>query len=363
MLTLATVAGLLAVPTGCSVRADEAAKKLIEFGWDEPDTGFMRQHAAEMEATPFDGCVFHINYTKPDGQVANFCWECWGSKAFTYAELRHAVDDLRAAGFRRMTHHFVRFNVCPGDVNWFDDQAFAAVVNNAALTARIAREAGLPGVLLDIEQYNTQLWDYGQQPQKETRPWGEYAAQVRVRGAQVMEAFQSAYPDLVIFTSFGYCLPWYQTGGERPLAEANYGLLAPFYDGMLEAWNGRSRLVDGHEASYPYRRYTQFREAYAVMSDKALAVCARPDVYREAFSFGFGIWMDMDWRNRGWDTTDLSRNYFSPEAFGRSLRYALRLSDEYVWVYTETPRWWSAEGTPKDLPEAYWRSVAGAAPR
>ena len=26
-------------------------KKLIEFGWDEPDTAFMRAHLAEMEAT------------------------------------------------------------------------------------------------------------------------------------------------------------------------------------------------------------------------------------------------------------------------------------------------------------------------
>ena len=35
----------------------KAAGKLIEFGWDEPDTAFMREHAAEMERSPFDGCV------------------------------------------------------------------------------------------------------------------------------------------------------------------------------------------------------------------------------------------------------------------------------------------------------------------
>ena len=38
--------------------AKAAEKKLIEFGWDEPDTAFMREHAAEMERSPFDGCVF-----------------------------------------------------------------------------------------------------------------------------------------------------------------------------------------------------------------------------------------------------------------------------------------------------------------
>ena len=30
-------------------------KSLIEFGWDEPDTAFMRAHITEMEKLPFDG--------------------------------------------------------------------------------------------------------------------------------------------------------------------------------------------------------------------------------------------------------------------------------------------------------------------
>ena len=41
---------------------EAAEKKLIEFGWDEPGTKFMREHIAEMQQTPFDGCVFHVEY-------------------------------------------------------------------------------------------------------------------------------------------------------------------------------------------------------------------------------------------------------------------------------------------------------------
>ncbi len=273
------------------------------------------------------------------------------------------MDNLRAAPFEHFTHHFARFNVCPGDVDWFDDDGFAAVINNAALLARIAKEAEIPGVLFDIEQYNAQLFNYQAQPDKDARSWDEYAAQVRKRGAEVMEAFQSQYEDIVIFTTFGYCLPWYQSGGQRPLAEVSYGLLAPLYDGMLDAANGRSRIVDGHESSYPYRRYTQLREAYGVMSESVLSICAHPEKYRQVFSFGFGIWMDCDWRNKGWSITDFTANHFTPEQFGRSLSYALRVSDEYVWIYTETPRWWSAEGQPVDLPDAYWEAVESRHPR
>lgn len=36
---------LVAAPAGKKTMP----KRLIEFGWDEPDTAFMRQHIAEME--------------------------------------------------------------------------------------------------------------------------------------------------------------------------------------------------------------------------------------------------------------------------------------------------------------------------
>jgi hypothetical protein len=45
---------------GVRDKAGSPAKKLIEFGWDEPGTSFLRRHRAELERTPFDGCVFHI---------------------------------------------------------------------------------------------------------------------------------------------------------------------------------------------------------------------------------------------------------------------------------------------------------------
>src|SRR5947208_12940284 len=90
-----------------------AQKRLIEFGWDEPDTAFMRQHVAEMEKTPFDGCVFRVAYPKAGGGRGNFSWECWGERAFTDAELKSALDDLTATRFHRFTHNFLRFNTTP----------------------------------------------------------------------------------------------------------------------------------------------------------------------------------------------------------------------------------------------------------
>lgn len=55
----------------------------------------------------------------------------------------------------------------------------------------------------------------------------------------------------------------------------------------------------------------------------------------------------------GWNIEDPSRNYFTPQTFAASARAAMETADRYVWIYSETPRWWSEEGKPVKLPEAY----------
>jgi hypothetical protein len=85
-------------------------KKLIEWGWDEPDTKFMREHIADMEQFPFDGLVFHINSSKGGGLT----WEMWGNRKFTFDEFQQALDDLKATNFQRFTDRFLRVNVTAG---------------------------------------------------------------------------------------------------------------------------------------------------------------------------------------------------------------------------------------------------------
>src|SRR5947208_15087708 len=102
---------VIAATAVCSLKgADSAtAKKLIEFGWDEPDTAFIRQHISEMEKTPFDGCVFHVN-AKPKPAGSSLTWDSWNTNRFTAEEVQGALQDLRATRFTRFTHNFLRFN-------------------------------------------------------------------------------------------------------------------------------------------------------------------------------------------------------------------------------------------------------------
>ncbi|HEY2951098.1 MAG TPA: hypothetical protein VGK40_00870 [Verrucomicrobiae bacterium] len=341
--------------------AERKQKTLIEFGWDEPSTDFLRKHLAEMERTPFDGCVFHVDYHKPGGGKGSFTWACWGTNAFAEADLERAFEDLRAIRSERFKHNFLRFNTTPANLDWFDDHS--AVLANAWLAARLARAGKCPGILFDIEQYDAALFSYRKQRDAKQKSWEIYAAQVRQRGREVMEAFQRGYPDLTVFLTFGYSLPWSQSkSGKVALAECSYGLLAPFLDGMVEAAKGRVRLVDGYELAYSYTDPARFASAYETMQRGLLPIVREPEKYRRVFSFGFGLWLDNNWRKNGWDLDDVSKNFFTPETFGASVRRALEVADDYVWIYSETPRWWSAEGKPAKLPTSYDQALRRAHP-
>jgi hypothetical protein len=108
-LVIATVTGAVAgEPAALPSQGSVTGKKLIEFGWDEPDTAFMRQHAAEMDATPFDGCVYHVRCRQPDGKDTDFDWACWGKQAFTTQQVQQAVNDLKARRLRYISSSWER---------------------------------------------------------------------------------------------------------------------------------------------------------------------------------------------------------------------------------------------------------------
>ena len=339
--------------------AEDPGKALIEFGWDEPDTAFMRREIGAMAETPFDGCVFHANFQGTEGDSASFAWECFGRRAFNEGELLGAIEDLAATDFGRFRQNFLRVNTTPADLDWFDD--FRPVLANCRLAARITREGACRGLLFDTEPYEGKLFDYREQRDAGSKPWDSYADQARLRGREVMEAFQQGRPDLTILLTFGYTYPWKQSEqGRIPLAECNDGLLAPFLDGMVEVAGPEVRIVDGYELSYSYRQPAQFADARRTILEGVRPIVDDPDAYHRAVTAGFGLWMDYQWRDRGWSTDDIAGNYFTPEVLEASVRAALDQADEFVWIYTEQPRWWTPDGGSSALPDAYDAAIRRA---
>jgi hypothetical protein len=343
---------LLLVALGVSAMSPRPRKQLIEFGWDEPGTRFLRDHIAQLEASPFDGCVFHVDYQTARGDSGSFTWDVWGRHRFDVNDLASARADLRATRFGRFRANFLRVNVTPAELDWFEDHS--AVFANLELAARLAKDAGCPGILFDVEPYEGKLWDFREQTRKQPRAWDPLAAKVRERGAEAMRAFERGYPGLTVFFTMAYSIPLRETSLDRlPLTKARYGLFVPFLDGMVSAASPSVRFVDGHEDSYPYREPAMFAAKADSMRRAVRRLAADPDRYTQRLSRGFGIWLDYDWQHRGWDAKDPSRNYFSPAVFARAVQAALQHADQYVWIYSETPRWWTAEGGSRALPAAY----------
>ncbi len=343
---------LLAVATPLTAQ-DPPAKRLIEWGWDEPDTRFIRENVRKMEEMPFDGLVFHVGSSK-DGQ---FTWEMWGARKFDIEEFQPAVDDLKATDFRRFTDRFLRVNVTPGNVDWFDDEGWAVVLNNFAVAAQVAREGGCRGFMFDVEQYNAGLFDYGKQKRRDEKSFEEYGTVVRQRGREWMSEVNRRFPDITVLLTFGYRIAQPPEGKSH--ADSHYGLLADFLDGMLEACSEQTRIVDAWEYSYTYKERQQFEEAYTTIREKSVEWTAAPDKYRRHVAAGFGLWMDCRWRQVGWSLDDFTKNHFTPDEFEAAVRSALTVSDEYVWIYTEQPRWWTSERLPAEYVSALRRARTG----
>jgi hypothetical protein len=96
------------------------------------------------------------------------------------------------------------------------------------------------------------------------------------------------------------------------------------------------------------------------MQQELLPIVRDPLKYLRTVSIAFGMWMDRDWRTRGWDSSDFSKNYFSPEEFRTGVHAALDAADQYVWIYTESPRWWAAGNPTNSVPQAYDAALRNA---
>ncbi len=304
-----------------------------------------------MEQSPFDGLIFHV----AGDQGENLCWEIWGERRFAVSQFQKSLADLQATHFQRFTERFVRVNVTPGKVDWFDDAAWKVVAQNFGVAAEVAKQGRCAGLMFDNEQYQSSLFEYRKQPHRDKKSFADYGAKVRQRGAEWMREVAEHDPNITILLTFGYGITR-PVPGEKDRSQSDYGLWSDFLDGMLSACAPATRIVDAFENSYGYRRPDQFERAYRLIKQKALAWTGEKEAYRRHVQAGFGIWMDNDWNKYGWNATDFSKNYFQPEGFGESVRMALRTTDEYVWSYTEKSRWWTNE----QLPAAYVKSLEAA---
>ena len=318
----------------------EIGRKLIHFGWGMPDTRVLRAEVREMEQYPFDGITFRIKGKRPDGStVAGYypiTQEKWDEAWFA-----NAAEDIRRIRFEKFTHNFIDLETTPADVDWFNDEHWAAACHNVQIMVKLARPAGCRGVVFDAELYgpNPHLW---RPPPLQNDPsrFDEYARAARRRGRQWIEAVGREMPDATVLSVFLVSFVGKNLDPSDPevmqhVATDNYALLPAFTNGMLDGLLPGMTIVDGNEAAYKYRSAEQFDASRQLMKEKVLPLIAPENrrTYREQFQAGQAIYMDIILAGRAPVPVEMKQ-------FEDNVYHALRTADEYAWCYSEAWLWW-----------------------
>jgi len=329
-------------------------KKLIAWGWDTNYPEKIQSHIRKMELMPWDGIVLGYFKANKAGKEEMFEWHCFGAHRFERADLAPTIETLKAIPFEKFTDNFLRYNVQPGDVDWFDD--FSSIIHNARLWAEVAHETGMKGWKFDVEDYQEKLFTWKKQKYASTKSFEEYAAQIRLRGKQIIEAIQEAYPDITLLLSFGASYVARQPHAARRLAElTDYGLQPAFITGLLEGAGPQVKLIDGQEHAYGHLTPEDYYRGYHGVRREALSLIPVElhEKYRNKMDVGVAMWANFQLSLPVTTDKFWPAHYLTPEdrlkLFEQNIYYSLKTTDEYFWLYSEQMGWWE-EGYPSPTP-------------
>jgi hypothetical protein len=324
-------------------------KQLIATGWDHVDPQRLSENLQEMEKRPFDGVVIRVMGQRPDGQNVPLNW-AFQEMQWDRAWFAESVDNLKSCRSEKLTHNFVLVNANPGTVDWFDDQGWESIVEHCRIAAWVAKQGGAKGILFDPEPYArpNAAFHHAAQPQRDDHTFAEYYAQARVRGREMMQAIADEYPDITLFCYFMNSVVVSAVGQSDPrqaLASSRYGLYPAFIDGWLDAAPDTVTFIDGCESAYRYNSTEAFLES-AVAIKGACQELVSPEnraKYRAQVQVSFGIYLDAYWNPKdsewgAWHIDGLGGPRI--ERLRANASTALRVADEYVWIYGEKYRWW-----------------------
>jgi hypothetical protein len=69
-------------------------------------------------------------------------------------------------------------------------------------------------------------------------------------------------------------------------------------------------------------------DARRLVAESVQSIVGAHAACRQRLELGSGLWLDCDWRRRGWSVQEPSANHFTPQRLETAAGAALRASDE-----------------------------------
>lgn len=358
--------------------------KTILFDTSKSPTQMTAQMTAQNISTPtsqaFDGFVVqHMAGSKDNAaQGENFAWQAFDNTRHYSLTDRSAdyIGDsfaaIKALPTAVMPERFLRINASPYHPNgfdWLDNNYWNSVIANMRVASQFAYGAGLRGVFLDTELYNSNVYSYSywaSNPNYAGMSYSALATIVENRGRQFIQALNSSYPNLKIFISIGY------TSVSQHVSRANstQDLMMPFLDGMLGGSTPTTKFIDGFEESYWHDNNPNYFSSWASVIKGPNSYNVRfqkyPVQYLQQYQASFALFLDRDRTVDlvdgvyGWCGGTKTNAFYSPARLAYTVQQAALSADNYVWFYSASVHPMVAGGGAPNygLPLAYIQAIS-----
>lgn len=322
-------------------------KKIIYSGWDNKDTKYIKENWEEMEknAPFFDGIGILV---RPDEGGTDLGWLVGSNKLFTFEQFKEAIENMKEVKFKKFSENFLTTQWSSYNslgLHWFNDQRWNIFLNNLEVLTKIAKEIKAKGLIIDLEHYEYYLFNYKFMNENYYKAsWDEYSKKAFQRGVETIQTINKIYPDITLF----FYRAW-----SYPLKNYKYRLLIPFLDGMLSASTPETIFIDGFEDSYGYKKEGLFVIGKNLIKYIGKNFVKYPEKFEKQVKIGFGLW--LDYQNK-WEIEPekIKMNYFSPIEWSKTLNYALKHTDKYVWIYSQQAKFFQNFNIPQNYLDIFF---------
>ncbi|MEO7056063.1 MAG: PA14 domain-containing protein [Caldimonas sp.] len=230
------------------------------------------------------------------------------------------------------------------DLDPFDD--WTGVYANVGRLAKVARDAGLVGIVIDNESVLGLRVTYPYDLKFQTRTIEEYRAQTQLVSKKVMEAIVAEFPDAAVIVLRGAAGAEAKSppslvnceSREPPdsridlLCGASGGqLLGPFFAGFIEGKGSRSMVIDGG-TDYGLRTGEQFAASKAWRKTGIASMATDSVFIGEPLRSAWPTSINVSFGVRELDGAHGNSFPNDPNLLSGTLRNALNAADNLVWA-------------------------------